>query len=262
MCRFFFVTVPLVLSGCASFSPLAPLEQRLLYHPGAPATVPAHSDIESVYIEGDAGRLHGIFLEHPEPQGVLLYCHGNAGTIVDRLPRLRQLRSRYSLTVFGFDYRGYGQSPGRPSEAGLYADARAARRWLAQRAGISEEDVIVLGRSLGGAVAVELASQDGARGLILENTFSSAVDVGKSMLPWIPASAVRQRFDSAGRIADYHGPLIQTHGTEDRVIPWELGRRLFEEAGEPRVFVTADGGHNDPPSAEYSEQLAVFIDGL
>ena len=192
----------------------------------------------------------------------MLYCHGNAGNIVDRLPRLRQLRSQDRLTVLGFDYRGYGSSPRRPSEPGLYEDGRAARRWLARRSGIAESEIILLGRSLGGGVAVELASRDGAKALILENTFTSVVDVGKSMMSWLPASAVSQRFDSVSKIADYDGPLIQNHGSCDQVIPFELGNRLHEQANEPKTFVTGNSGHNDAPGPEYERRLELFIEAL
>lgn len=249
-----------LLSGCASLNPLNALERRMLFQPSPLETMPPETDFESVAIPVTPDiNLHGIFLQHPEPQGVLLYCHGNAGHIVDRLDRLRQLRSRYRLTVLGFDYRGYGRSQGRPSEEGLYEDARAARHWLASHSGVAESDVILLGRSLGGGVAVELASSDGAKGLILENTFSSVVDVGKSKLSWLPASAVSQRFDSVSKIVNYHGPLLQTHGSRDRVIPFEFGNRLFKHANDPKAFVTASGGHNDAPSAEYEHQLGTFF---
>ncbi len=256
--------LPVVLlslfSGCASLNPLNALERRMLFQPSPLETMPPETDFESVEIPVTPDiNLHGIFLQHPQPQGVLLYCHGNAGHVVDRLPRLRQLRSQYGLTILGFDYRGYGRSQGRPSEVGLYEDARAARHWLASRSGVAESDVILLGRSLGGGVAVELASRDGAKGLILENTFSSVVDVGKSKLSWLPASAVSQRFDSASKIVNYRGPLLQTHGSRDRVIPFEFGNRLFAHDNEPKVFFTARGGHNDAPSAEYEQQLGQFI---
>ena len=250
------ITMLGLLSGCASLNPLSAFEKRILFQPAALETMPPETDFESVEIPVTPDiNLHGIFLQHPQPQGVLLYCHGNAGNVVDRLPRLRQLRSQYRLTVLGFDYRGYGRSQGRPSEAGLYKDARAARRWLANRCGIPEDRITLLGRSLGGGVAVELASHDGANGLILENTFSSIVDVGKSKMSWLPASAVSQRFDSVSKIADYHGPLIQTHGSRDEIIPFEFGNRLFSQANEPKMFVTAGGGHNDAPPAEYDRQL-------
>jgi len=257
------ITMLGLLSGCASLNPLSALEKRMLFQPAALDKMPPETDFESVEIPVTSDiNLHGVFLQHPQPQGVLLYCHDNAGNVVDRLPRLRQLRLEYRLTVLGFDYRGYGRSQGRPSETGLYEDTRAARRWLASRSGIPEGKITLLGRSLGGGVAVELASRDGANGLILENTFSSIVDVGKSKMSWLPASAVSQRFDSASKIADYHGPLIQTHGSRDEIIPFEFGNRLFDQANQPKSFVTANGGHNDAPSLEYERQLGEFIRAL
>lgn len=252
-----------LLAGCAALNPLGPLEQRLVYQPSPLDVVPPEVDFESVEISVPGGsEIHGVLLEHAQATGVLLYCHGNAGNIVHRLPRLRQLRSEHRLTVLGFDYRGYGKSAGRPTESGLYDDARAARAWLAARTGQSEDQIIVMGRSLGGGVAVELAARDGARGLILENTFTSIPDVGKSMMSWLPTSVVSQRFDSVGKITDYRGPLLQTHGVRDQVVPYRLGHALHQQANQPKVFVQANGGHNDAPSAEYAEQLGRFLAAL
>ena len=191
-------------------------------------------------------------------RGVLLYCHGNAGNVVDRLSRLR---SQFDLTVLGFDYRGYGRSSRKPSESGLYEDARTTRRWLAQLGGIEEREIILPGRSLGGGVAVELAARDGTKTLILESTFSSVVDVGKSMMSWL-AAAVSQRFDFINKIAGYTGPLIQTHGWHDTVIPFQLGIRLYETANEPKTFASSNGGHNDAPTPKYERSLKPFIASL
>lgn len=249
------------------YSPLRPLERKLMFHPttAAPAVAVPAQKFESVRIPvSDTERLHAVYLEHPSPQAVLLYCHGNAGNIADRLPRLEHLRANYSLTVLGFDYRGYGASDGRPDEQHMYEDARAARNWLARRAGVGRGRVVLLGRSLGGAVAVELAATDGARGLILENTFSSMPEVGQKHLKFLPVSMiVTQRFDSAQKIPNYKGPLLQLHGTDDEVVPFVLGEKLFAAAGsESKQFCRATGGHNDPPPDDYNRRLGHFLHSL
>lgn len=255
-------------SGCSAFgrySPLRPLERKLMFHPTTASAAVADVGCQSVRIDvNDSEQIHALFLEHPNPQAVLLYCHGNAGNIVDRLPRLNQLRTDHQVTVLGFDYRGYGSSDGKPDEQRMYEDARAARNWLAQQAGIGRGNVVLLGRSLGGAIAVELASSDGARGLILESTFTSMTEVGKSHLKFVPVSMiVTQKFDSVGKIGKYDGPLLQTHGTRDEVVPFEQGQKLFHQAGSKRkLFHQTQGGHNDLPPAEYETRLARFLESL
>ena len=263
--------VALSLTGCANFgalSPLAPLERKLIYHPTPmddSIQLPPSSGIEDVYFRsGDETSLHGWFLPHPQPRAVALVLHGNAGNIAHRIDSLKILSDRHQLSVFLFDYRGYGRSQGTPSEAGILMDARAARRWLARRTGISESDVVLFGRSLGGGVAVDLAAKDGARGLVLASTFTSLPEVGRHHFPYLPTSALMtQRLDSLSSIAEFHGPLLQSHGDADRVIPFEMGQALFAAANHPKQFVVLqNGGHNDPHSESYRKALDEFIDRL
>jgi fermentation-respiration switch protein FrsA (DUF1100 family) len=146
---------------------------------------------------------------------------------------LRLYRDRLNASVLVFDYRGYGKSEGTPSEAGLLADARAARRWLAARTGVAERDIVVVGKSLGGGVAVDLAAKDGARALILESTFPSLPEVAAHHVPWLPTHwLMNTRLNSVAQIGNYHGPLLQSHGDADRTIPYEMGRKLFDAANE------------------------------
>jgi len=123
---------------------------------------------------------------------------------------------------------------------------------------------VLMGRSLGGAVAVDVAARDGARALVLESTFSSIPDLAAHAYPWLPVrQLLRTQLDSTGKIADYHGPLLQTHGDADTIIPLKLGRRVFEAANEPKQFVTFPGiDHNDPQPREYYDSLARFLDNL
>lgn len=250
-------------SGCASLGPLnpmRPLENKLLYHPTSVRSFPDQANVESVKIGvADNQTIHGLFVAHPNPQGVLLYCHGNGGNIVDRLPRLTRLSNDHRLSVLGFDYRGYGASRGKPSESSIYEDARAARKWLSRRTGVPASHIILLGRSLGGGVAVELAV-DGAKALILESTFTSTTDVGKAHAKWLPVSLLMsQKFESQKKISNYHGPLLQMHGSEDEVVPFDLGLKLHESANEPKRFVVMNGGHNNASHPDYEPLLARFI---
>ena len=268
------LALPLVvatLSGCGSLAAsrraTMTFEESVIFQPsrhpeGDWETGPGLEDVW--FSSADGTRLHGWFAEAKDSRAVVLFAHGNAGSIAGRRWVLDLFRDRMGASVFVFDYRGYGRSGGTPSEKGVLADARAARRWLAERAGVDEREVVLVGESLGGGVMVDLAARDGARGLVLQNTFSSLPDVASSHFRLLPARLLMTtRLDSLSKIRDYHGPLLQTHGDADRVVPYGLGRRLFEAANEPKRFVAVPGGdHNDPPSPEFLAALDRFLDDL
>ena len=263
----------LLLPGAGCFSPgeglVSPcwaLEKSMLFFPRHypdgdwnTRKVPVE---DAWFVTADGVRLHGWFYEAENPRAVLLYAHGNGGNVTNSLEALRFFPEVFHTSILVFDYRGYGRSEGTPTEAGLLADARAARRWLAGRTKVAEADIVLLGRSLGGGVMVDLAARDGARGLVLENTYTSLPDVADSHFPMLlPRLLMRTRLDSIAKIRDYHGPLLQTHGEADRVIPFELGTKLYAAANEPKQFVRVPGGdHNDPPTREYLVALDRFLD--
>ncbi|MCH8048037.1 MAG: alpha/beta hydrolase [Planctomycetes bacterium] len=245
------------------------LERTLVYpasqYPSGnwnPTTIPFE---DADFFAPDGTKLHGWYVPHANPRAVVLFAHGNGGNLSDRALVLRLLNEKLRLSVMIFDYRGYGRSEGKPDEAGLLSDARAARAWLAERAGIGETDIVLLGRSLGGGVMVDLAAKDGARGLILESTFTSLPDAAAHHYPWIPVRLImRNRFASIEKIDQYHGPLLQSHGTADEIIPFELGRRLHEAAASRnKKFIEIPGaGHNEMPSGAYYKALDEWIEGL
>ncbi|MEQ8791654.1 MAG: alpha/beta hydrolase [Pirellulaceae bacterium] len=264
-------TACLLAGGCAHlgpYSPLASLEQQVVY---APARFPEGDwqpqglRYEDAYFTAaDGTQLHGWYVPHPQPRAVVLFLHGNAGNITSRAPSLALLNRRHDLAVMTFDYRGYGRSEGRPHEWGLRQDARAARAWLARRTGVAESDIVLMGRSLGGGVAVDLAADGGARGLVLASTFTSVPDVAAHHAPWTGVRwLMSNRFDSLSKIKKYHGPLLMSHGDADRTIPYEQGQRLFAAAPGPKRFVTIGGGdHNTPQSEEYRRALDEFLASL
>lgn len=180
--------------GCAAsgrFSPLRPIEQRLIY-PGAVGATsaaarhsPLDDSVEAKFVADDGVQLHGRFYDLPDPQAIVLFCHGNAGSVAEWSEVAERLCNQHHVAVLVFDYRGYGQSEGKADEQGILRDARAARRWLARHTGVAETDIVLMGRSLGGAVAVDLAAEDGARGLVLVSTFSSLPDVAAHHMPWL-----------------------------------------------------------------------------
>jgi uncharacterized protein len=258
-------------TGCAAlgrYSPTAGLENRGIFQPARfPAGEWNQTDVlvqDAHFAAADGTKLHGWYVAHEKPKGHALLLHGNAGNVTLLAQTLRTLNRRHNLAVLALDYRGFGKSEGKPSEEGLYQDARAARHWLADHDHIAETDIILMGVSLGGAVAVDLAARDGARGLVLANTFTSLPAAAQYRTQWLPMSLILStRMNSLAKIKDYHGPLLMAHGDEDEVIPFKQGQALFEAAPGPKRFITAYGSkHNDPLPEEYRLALDEFIDTL
>jgi fermentation-respiration switch protein FrsA (DUF1100 family) len=218
---------------------------------------------EDVWFQSEDGtKLNGWFVPHPSPRRIILYCHGNGEHIAMNADLAARLRDELHASVFLFDYRGYGRSEGRPNEAGCLADGRAAQRWLAARTGRTPDQVVVMGRSLGGGVAVALAAELGAAALVLENTFPSLTATAAVHYPWVPVKWVMDnRYDSLSRIRRYQGPVLQCHGCQDRVVPIHLGRQLFEAAGSSisRWIEFPDLDHNGPWPTSYYHELAEFL---
>lgn len=243
------------------------LENSLIYFPSVYPDGfwnPPGLEFEDAWFEAaDGTKLHGWYVPCDKARAVVLVAHGNGGNLSHRYELLAALH-QLGVSAMIFDYRGYGRSAGSPSEAGILADARAARDWLAERAGVRPAEIVLLGESLGGGVMVDLAARDGARGLVLENTFSSLPEVAAYHYPWLPVKwLMRTQLNSAAKIADYQGPLLQVHGDADTIIPIEIGRRLFAAAGEPKQLVVIRGGdHNDPHSREFFAAIDRFLDRL
>jgi hypothetical protein len=243
-------------------------EESLIFLPSkfpAGDWAPVGLEFEDAWFKSaDGVRLHGWYCPHPSPRAFVLFAHGNAGNLSHRAPVLRLLRNALRASVMIFDYRGYGRSEGRPNETGVCRDAIAARDWLARREGTSAEKIVLMGRSIGGAVIVDLAAREGARALVLESTFTTLPDVAAVHYPWAPVRRLlRTRFNSLEKIPRFAGPLLQSHGDADEVVPYELGRRLFEAAVGPKQFVTIPGGdHNGPPDARYLAALDSFLESL
>jgi uncharacterized protein len=194
----------------------------------------------------------------------LLMFHGNGGDISDggRQEHYAALRS-LGLQLLTFDYRGYGESGGSPSEQGVYRDADAAYQYLRDSLRVPPDRILIFGHSLGSAVAVDLASRVDSRGLILEGAFTSIPDVGQRTYFFMPVRLIAgNRFASADKIIRIAGPKLFLHATADEVIPYDLGQRLFELAPGPKQFVSLVGGHNDAyatDSAAYFGSIARFL---
>jgi fermentation-respiration switch protein FrsA (DUF1100 family) len=254
------------LAGCKPMGALTgPLEHQLVYQPSGPAAADFETpnlEREDVWFESaDGVKLHGWYCPAKNPRGCVLFAHGNGGNLSSRWERYRLLANRLELTLLAFDYRGYGRSEGKPSEAGLIADARAARAYLATKAHVAESEIILYGQSLGGAVMVELASADGAKALILESTFTSLADVANFKFPLTPPGKIlRNEFNSLARIGKFRGPLLILHGDQDKLVPFEQAERLHAAANDPKTFVTVhEGGHNWSPTLDVILEMDQFI---
>lgn len=256
-------------------------EDRLIYFPSKYPdgfwnvdNIPAREGevvpkIEDCYFEtSDGVRLHGWFCSPHRKTGgaivpvpaemVLLWFHGNAGNISYRYDMVRAMMD-IPVRIFIIDYRGYGRSEGKPSERGLYLDARAAWDYLIAGRGVPAEDIIIFGKSLGGAPAIDLASQVEAAGLIVQSSFTSAGDMASAVLPFFPHALLRTKMDSVSKIARVHCPKLFIHSTADEVVPYRLGRRLFEAAPEPKQFYEVQGA---PHNSTYIVGGSPYFDAL
>jgi fermentation-respiration switch protein FrsA (DUF1100 family) len=244
--------------GCAS------VESGLLFHPvrtapdACQAPPPPIRDIE--LRTEDGLKIHARWCPHPQAQGAVLYCPGNAGNLDGRAMLVRELHQALGESVLIFDYPGYGRSEGTASEAGCYAAADAAYRWLVDSARIPPSRIILYGESLGGSVAVEHASRRPHRALVLVRTFASIPDVAAAHLFPSAGSLVTNRFDSIGRIGNCRRPTFIAQADRDRLIPFDHGRRLHAACGGLAEFFRLDGlDHNDPLPASFYSRLQTFL---
>jgi len=220
-------------------------------------------EFEDVFLDTkDNIRLHGWFIPRQGANFTLLFFHGNAGNISHRGDSIR-IFHRLGLNVFILDYRGYGKSQGIPSEQGLYEDADTAWRYLTQVKDIEPKNIVIFGRSLGGAIATKLASQVPAGKLILESTFSSSKDIAKYIFPLLSYIVyLRFGFNSEERIKNITYPVLVIHSPDDEIIPFRLGEKVFQAANEPKTFFRIEGNHNSgfyQSQPNYEQALGRFL---
>lgn len=241
------------------------LDERLLFFPSKYPTgnwKPKDLQFDDVVFESqDKTRLHGWYCPCENPRAVVLMTHGNAGHVADRAPLLRYLQSKARVAVFIFDYRGYGKSEGTPTVEGVLDDARAARSQLRWMASLKDSEMLLMGESLGGAIAVQLAAESAPRGLILQSTFSSLRDVANVHFPALSWLVPEEKLNSCSAIQSYAGPLLQSHGTADRTIPLPLAEKLYAAGNEPKQFIRIPrADHNNWINDDYLSQLNSFIE--
>lgn len=242
------------------------LEQQSLYHPRANIEqTPSEYKIpyEEVEIETDDGqRLYGWYIPASGAQVTIMYFHGNAGNISDRLHKVSFFHE-LGVNFLIVDYRGYGRSTGKPSEKGFYLDAKAQYDYLVARKHLKPDAIVAYGKSLGVGVAIELAVREKIRSLILEGGFDSVVSVAQDIYPFLPVRfIVSQNYDNARKISRITVPKLIVHGLQDDVMPIKYGKRLFDAAAAPKQFLAFPGGHNEDiyvVSEEYKQKLRSFL---
>src|SRR6056297_3773256 len=228
------------------------MQGRLLYLPNMPGrelqATPAdvglrYEDLRLTASDGVA--LHGWFVPvGGDARGTLLFFHGNAGNISGRLETI-QLLHELGLNVLIFDYRGYGQSEGSPSEQGTYRDAEAAWQYLTEERGVAPPRIVVFGRSVGGAVGAWLAANREPGALIVESSFSSLPALAAELYWFLPVRWLsRFRYPTAEYAAAADCPVLVIHSRDDDIVPFQHGRAIYESAGEPRGFLELSGPHN------------------
>ena len=210
----------------------------------------------------DGVGLHGWFIPRHGASRIVLFFHGNAGNISHRRESV-VIFHRLGLNVFIFDYRGYGNSQGEPSEPGFYMDAMAAWKYLVTEKGFTEPQIILFGRSLGGAVATHLATEVQPGALVLESTFSSARDMANTVFPIMSRIVpLRFEFNTVKSITQVTSPVLVVHSTEDDIIPFRLGEQVYHAANQPKFMRKMHGDHNSGfllSQPEYEQALEQFI---
>jgi uncharacterized protein len=239
-------------------------QDRLFFFPtSSMVTTPDRHGLpyEDVHLVAEDGvRLHGWFVPAPQARATLLFFHGNGGNLSHRIDSLK-IFHELDLSVLILSYRGYGRSEGRPGEAGIRRDADAAWRYLREERGIAASRLVIFGRSLGAAVAADLAARTDPGAVILESPFTSAADLGAEVYPWLPVRhLIRHQYEVLGRVGEIDAPVLVVHSRDDEIVPFTHGRRIADAVGAPLLELR--GGHNDAflrSRAQYLQGLREFL---
>ena len=259
-----------IIAGVIAYVALAALiavfQSRMVYQPVRelhmnPGSIGlAYEDV--TFETDDEISLTGWFIPEKNAEKTVLFCHGNGGNISHRIDSIR-IFHELGLNTFIFDYRGYGRSAGKPTEAGTYKDADAAWHYLIDTQGILPRNIIVFGRSLGGALAAWIAVNHSPGALILESSFISIPELGASLYPWLPVRMLaRFKYDTLSRLKEIRCPVMVVHSRDDEMIPFSHGQALFEAAREPKELLVIEGPHNDGfllSESTYKDSLTAFL---
>lgn len=243
------------------------IERRLIFKPSHfPRWLEPAADfpVEDIWLTIDGGaQIHGWWCPtsgwNPS-KGATLYSHGNAGNLSFRAEVVRRWQQRLGQAVLIYDYPGYGRSTGKPDERGCYAAAAAFHDWLLKEKEVAARDVLLYGGSLGGAIAIELATRVPYRALVIVSAFTSVPDMARLRFRWLPVGGcIRNRFDNLAKIGRC-GRVFLAHGTSDSLIPFAMGEKLFAAAREPKQFLPmVDFDHFHTPGQEFYAELGTFL---
>jgi alpha-beta hydrolase superfamily lysophospholipase len=227
------------------------LQSHLVFYPGTGREIIATPNqvglpYEDIQLKTSDGiSLHGWYIPASQPRGTVLFLHGNAGNISYRLDSV-QMFHRLGYNTLIFDYRGYGNSGGTPSEQGTYRDAEAAWRHLTEQRHIPSCRIVLFGESMGGAIAAWLAAHQKPAALVIASGFTSVPDLAHHIYPYLPVRwLARIRYDTRKYLRTVTAPVLIAHSPEDEIVPFEHGRALFAAANPPKQFLELAGGHND-----------------
>ena len=213
----------------------------------------------------DGEKLHGWYVPAIRGRGVVLFFHGNAGNISHRLDSI-EIFHQLGLDTLIIDYRGYGQSSGKPTEQGTYLDAEAAWNYLVDERGVAANRIIIFGRSLGGAIGAWLGTQQTAAAVIIESSFTSGVDMARRLYPFLPARLItRLHYPAAEYASRLQCPVLVVHSRDDEIIPFEMGQSIYAAAPQRKSFLELRGDHNSGffiSRNDYLPGLDKFIDSV
>lgn len=260
------ILIPILIFSVFMFAYLKYFERKGIYYPTKEielTPIDVGLKYDDVFFNTDDNlKLNGWFIPAEDPRGTLLFCHGNAGNISHRIEIIKVF-NKLDLNVFIFDYRGYGRSEGSPIEEGLYRDAQAAYKHLLSRKNIDKDAIVIYGKSIGANVAIDLSSKVKAAALISESGFSSAYDMGRELFPYLPVKwIITIKYDALTKIKNIPTPKLIIHSQDDEIVPFKLGKKLFEAASPPKEFYQMQGGHNEAifmAREEYSVKIDNFL---
>lgn len=255
--------VIVVMFGLCSVYGFTPLINKYAFYPERDYGQYAeqlNDEEEEVFFPADDGVvLQSYFLSSQSSEKLLIYFHGNAGNVSDRLPDLRHLR-QLGINVLGVSYRGYGKSEGKPSERGIYRDGTAALDYAIESRGFREENIVLFGRSIGASVVIEMAQQRSVAGIVLVTPLTRGKECAKMLGFGLFSFLAGDSFDNLSKAPHLIAPVLVVHGTADTIIPWAMGKKVFDEIKAEKKFVSIESaGHNDL-STQYSNEYWTAID--
>jgi len=238
-------------------------QRNLLYHPTLDNYIQNQSETEPTEIEKikittkDNIDLIGWFYNKDLNKfKTILFFHGNAGSLENRTYKLNHFK-KLDVNFLIIAWRGFSGNKGKPNEKGLYEDAKSAVRWL-EKKGVDKKNIVLYGESLGTGVAIEIAQHKNYAGIILESPFTSMVDMGKKYYPFFPVRLLLiDKFESHKKIINIYSPLLVMHGKVDKIVPYKMGRKIYELANEPKFFYAQEYGDH---MVEYDEKLLLALE--